>query len=95
MLEMIVDGSSIIRGETETEQGFIEELGRFETATTDPEVTDVELVATAADTTEVSGAEEVAMEAEVTGVSGVVGFLRDPSVKRWTHQVTTNVLACR
>lgn len=81
MLEINLDESGIIRGETETEQGFIEEVCGLEEVVIDPEVTDVELVVIAADTTEASQVEEVVTDADITGESGVEGILTDPSVK--------------
>lgn len=74
-----LDGSGIVSGETETEQGFTEEVCGLEEAATDPEVTGVELVVLVPGATGVSDDEEVGMDAEV---SGVVGIFRDPSGER-------------
>lgn len=77
-----LDGSGIVSGETETEQGFTEEVCGFEKAATDPEVTGVGLVVLVPDATDVSDDEEVGMDAEAAEVSGVVGVFRDPSVEQ-------------
>lgn len=76
-LEVTLDGSGIIRGATETEQGFIAEVCAFEKAGVDPEVEDVALVATVPGTTEVPQPEPPLMGALV---STVAGSFRDPSV---------------
>lgn len=77
MLEINVGGSGIIRGATETEQGFRVDVCGFERAVMDPEVEDGEPGGMVADTTELPQADALVMEAED---SGVVSIFRDPSV---------------
>lgn len=84
----ILGGSGIIRGATETEQGFTVEVCGVETVVVDPEVEDVELVP---DTTEVPPAEALLVDAELSGVSGVFW---DPSVRQGGHPVRSRALTC-
>lgn len=81
-------GSGIIRGATETEQGFMVEVCVFETVVIDPEVEEVELVP---DTAEVPQAEALLVDAELSGVSGVFW---DPSVTQGGHPVRRQALTC-
>lgn len=84
----ILGGSGIIRGVTETEQGFTVEVCGFETVVMDPEVEDVELVP---DTTEGPPAGAPLVDAELSGVSGVFW---DPSVRQGGHPVRGRALTC-
>lgn len=74
---MNLDGSAIVRGATETEQGFRVELCGFEEVVLAPEVEDAELVVMVPDTTEVPQAAALLMDAQV---SAGAGTFRAPSV---------------